>query len=581
MTAVQTSGQIQVREQENGIQVSLDRIVVVNQVHSVTSEVGVDSNDDNTENTCKSGELYTFNDGSSYVLPVGLSISQCNLSNEEKDKVVRLIQKHDSTFSKDDFDVGLCSKIPHKIQQTDNQPVRQSYRRIPPHQLSEVRELLQKLTEQGVIRQSNSPYASPIVLVKKKDGSLRMCIDYRQLNAKTIKDSFPLPCIEESLEALRGAQYFSSLDLAHGYHQVVMDKESVEKTAFRVPFGLFEYTRMPFGLVNAPGTFQRVMESCLGDLNLSELLIHLDDILVYSDSVKDQIARLDKVLTRLGDFGLKVKGKKCSLFQKQVNYLGHMVSAEGIQVDDDKIQKIKDWPIPSTAEQVRSFLGLAGYYRRFVKGFAQVASPFHSLLAQGGEKKGTKDRIGTKKHTKISWSTEAQCAFDQLKQLLTEAPVLAYPDFTRPFVLETDASFKGLGACLTQAGADGKYHPVAYASRGLRGPESRYPDMSAFKLEFLALKWAVVDKFREYLLSVPFEVVTDNNPLANLKTAKLGACEMRWIAQLAAFNFSVRYRAGTENKCADALSRRPIDISRTRSRQCFNKRHTVHICHLR
>ena len=583
ITSAQSLGQVQLEEKENGIQVTLNRVIVTHPLHSEVNPE-VDSLEVNTSNA-KNTEPYVFNDGSTYQLPTGLCISQCQLTDDEKDKVVKLIQKHDSTFSKDDFDVGLCTKIPHRIQLSDKQPVTLPYRRIPPHQLSEVRDLLQKLADQGVIRQSKSPYASPVVLVKKKDGSLRMCIDYRQLNAKTVKDSFPLPRIEESLEALKGARYFSSLDLAHGYHQVAMDKASIEATAFRLPFGLYEYTRMPFGLVNAPGTFQRVMESCLGDMNLSDLLIYLDDILIYSDSVSEHIARLDKVLERLGEFGLKVKGKKCKLFQTEVVYLGHVVSAEGIKVDDEKVQKVKEWPTPKTAEHLRSFLGLAGYYRRFIKGFAQVAAPLHALLSQSGEQTYSKNRNRTskpnlKKRCIFSWSDDAQCAFDKLKKLLTEAPVLAYPDFTQPFVLETDASFKGLGACLTQEGSDGKCHPVAYASRGLRGPESRYPDLSAFKLELLALKWAVVDKFKDYLMSVPFVVLTDNNPLANLKTAKLGACEMRWMAQLASFNFSVKYRAGAENKCADALSRCPgvVDVSITEVEAIFqHKTHTTGI----
>jgi hypothetical protein len=449
------------------------------------------------------------------------------------------------------LDLGLCDKVPHKIDTTDDKSISQPYRRIPPQHFREVRELLQKFLDQGIIQKSKSPYASPIVLVQKKDGSLRICVDYRRLNAKTVRDSFPLPRIEESLEALQGARYFSSLDLAHGYHQVVMDSESISKTAFRVPFGLFEYTRMPFGLVNAPGTFQRVMEMCLGDLNLSELLIYLDDILVYSSTVQEHIDRLDRVFTRLADFGLKIKGAKCKLFRRHVSYLGHVVGPEGVAVDNDKIKRIEDWPIPKTGAQLRSFLGLAGYYRRFVPGFSKIAAPLHALvpsLAKGNSRS---------KPSPFCWSSEAQVAFDTLKQTLTQAPVLAYPDFSRPFVLEIDASLQGLGACLAQCDKEGKRHPVAFASRGLRGAEARYPDFSSFKLELLSLKWAVVDKFRDYLLGVPFTVLTDNNPLSYLQTAKLGACEMRWIAQLAAFTFDVKFRSGASNRVADALSRNP------------------------
>ena len=503
-----------------------------------------------------SQEQYVFRDGTKYQLPPGLSFADCNLNEDEREQIMRLVQKHDQVFSRDQYDVGCCDKVAHRIQTQDNVPINQPYRRIPPRDLQEVRDLLQRLLDQGIIKRSSSPYASPVVLVRKKDGSLRLCVDYRRLNAKTVRDSFPLPRIEESLEALRGAQYFSSLDLAHGYHQVVMDQESVDKTAFRVPFGLFEFTRMPFGLVNAPGTFQRVMEMCLGDLNLSELLIYLDDILVYSSSFEEHLQRLDKVFARIGEFGLKLKGKKCQLLRDQVSYLGHVVNSQGISVDSDKIEKIENWPVPQNAEELRSFLGLAGYYRRFVGNFSRLAAPLHALVPPA-QVKGRPKR----NNPKFVWGTEAQGAFDELKRALTQTPVLAYPDFSRAFVLEIDASLKGLGACLAQEDLAGKRHPIAYASRGLRGAEANYPDYSSFKLELLALKWAVVDKFRDYLLGVPFTILTDNNPLAHLGTAKLGASEMRWVAQLAPFNFDVKFRSGRSNRCADALSRYPSQSS--------------------
>lgn len=556
ITEVSPRSDVELKTSVNGLEVSVSNVLAQLTEYKETGQPNLSESAEadiefDKEIESGLGETFRFEDGSEYQLPRGLKLDCAGLSRDHQEQIVRLIQKHDAVFSKGPFDLGFCDRVKHKIHTTDEHPISQPYRRIPPHQLGEVREMLEKFLDQGIIKKSSSPYASPIVLVTKKDGSVRICIDYRKLNAKTIRDSFPLPRIEESLEALRGAQYFSALDLAHGYHQVAMDTESVSKTAFRVPFGLFEYTRMPFGLVNAPSTFQRVMEMCVGDLNLSELLIYLDDLLVFSPTVEEHIARLDRVLTRLADFGLKVKGAKCDLFCTQVKYLGHVVGPGGVAVDNDKIQRIKDWPVPQTAAHLRSFLGLAGYYRRFVRSFSKMAAPLHALvpsLVKGSGK--------FKKHTFV-WSKEAQAAFDDLKGALTQAPVLSYPDFARPFVVEVDASLQGLGACLAQVDVDGKRHPVAFASRGLRGVEANYPDYSSFKLELLALKWAVVDKFRDYLLGVPFVVMTDNNPLSYLKTAKLGACEMRWVAQLAAFTFEVKFRSGISNRCADALSRYP------------------------
>ena len=556
-----SSNEIVLEPQGHNLQVSVFNVLAeycdsgADGVFGVTNGETKEPSSLENQDSCSS-KVYIFDDGSQYLLPLGLDLTSCNLSKEDEEKVVRLIQKHDAVFSKGDFDVGYCTEVPHKIRTGDEEPVNQPYRRIPPHYVKEVKDTLQHLLDQGIIEPSSSPFASPIVLVKKKDGSLRICVDYRRLNAKTFKDAFPLPRIDESLEALSGAVYFSSLDLAHGYHQVVMDPDSKEKTAFRVPFGLFQYNRMPFGLVNAPSTFQRVMERCLGDMNLTEILIYLDDILLFSPSFDIHLEILDKVLTRLGQFGLKVKGKKCSLFKTEVLYLGHVVNAEGISVDEDKVQKVLDWPEPTNADQLRSFLGLASYYRRFVRNFSSLAAPLHALLPPTGKKK-----TNQKAKQAFVWTREAQVAFDNLKRALTSVPVLKYPDFSRPFILEIDASLKGLGACLIQEDSEGVPHPVAYASRGLRGAEKHYPDYSSFKLELLALKWAVVDKFRDYLLGTTFTVLTDNNPLAHIQTAKLEACAMRWVAQLAAFNFDIKFRSGKSNRCADALSRYPEHFS--------------------
>ena len=507
-------------------------------------------------------ESFTFPDGTVYRLPPGVSLKALEL-----DKAVlaaELVRKHEAAFSLDSLDLGHCTLIPHEIKLSHDSVVNLPYRRITPNCVTEVRCLLQDLLDRRIIRRSVSPFASPVVLVRKRDGTLRLCIDYRQLNAKTVKDAFPLPRIEEALECLGGSVLFSSLDLAHGFFQLSMHPDSVPRTAFRVPWGLYEFLRLPQGLSNSPSTFQRVMESIFGDMNLSEVVLYLDDLLVFSATFEEHLLRLSKVFSRLENNGLKLKGSKCKLFQSSVLHLGHIISSKGVAMDPGKVERIQNWPTPTGPEQLRSFLGLASYYRRYIKDFAKIASPLHALTAMTGEKAGNpkgsnKKRTGQRvvASRPWRWSDEAESAFGTLKNYLCTAPVLAYPLFDKEFILEVDASLKGLGACLSQSDDSGNIHPVAYASRGLRGAEKNYSDLSSFKLELLALKWAVSDKFRDYLLGKHTVVWTDNNPVAHLNTAKLGATEQRWVAQLAPFDLDIRFRPGRTNKCADALSRNP------------------------
>uniref|UniRef100_A0A8C1XCE3 Gypsy retrotransposon integrase-like protein 1 n=1 Tax=Cyprinus carpio TaxID=7962 RepID=A0A8C1XCE3_CYPCA len=433
----------------------------------------------------------------------------------------------------------------------DDTPVRQRYRRIPPSEYEVVKAHINMLLEAKVIRESCSPYASPIVLVKKKDGSLRMCVDYRQLNARTRKDAFPLPRIEESLDSLTGARWFSTMDLASGYNQVPVSEQDRPKTAFCTPFGLFEWNRMPFGLCNAPSTFQRLMQRLFGDQQCQSLLLYLDDIVIFSSSVEQHLERLELVLSRLQCEGLKAKLEKCAFFRSEVTYLGHVISADGVSTDPKKIEAVAQWPQPTSVSELRSFLGFASYYRRFVEGFAKLAAPLHRLVAEFG---GTKSRKRAEPGFASGWTTHCQRSFESLKGKLISAPVLCYADFSLPFILEVDASLGGLGAVLSQE-QGGKVRPVAYASRGLRPTERNMSNYSSMKLEFLALKWAMAEKFREYLLGHKCVVYTDNNPLSHLTSAKLGATEQRWASQLACFDFEVKYRPGRCNKNADALSR--------------------------
>lgn len=478
------------------------------------------------------------------------------LDETEQLKAKALLIKYRSLFAKTDMDVGCTNLITHEIPLLEETPVRQPYRRIHPSQYEVVRAHIKQLLDSQIIRESSSPYSSPIVLVQKKDGGLRMCVDYRQLNAKTRKDAFPLPRIEESLDGLTGAKWFSTLDLASGYSQVEVAEKDRAKTAFCTPFGLFEFNRMPFGLCNAPSTFQRLMERMFGDCWYQSVLLYLDDLIVFSSSVKQHLERLEEVFLRLQKQSLKVKLSKCHFFQTRVRYLGHVVSAEGVTTDPDKVAAVRDWKTPSNLVELRSFLGFASYYRRFVAGFAKMAAPLHRVVAQlnvaGKRGKTPRKSLG------LYWNIECDDSFHQLKQALISAPVLAYADFQKPFVLEIDASHSGLGAVLSQE-HDGKLRPVAFASRGLRPSEKNMQNYSSMKLEFLALKWAVSEKFREYLLGTSCTVYTDNNPLRYLDTAKLGAVEQRWAAQLAAFNLTLQYRPGSRNGNADALSRQYME----------------------
>ena len=485
-------------------------------------------------------------DGTGVELPKGFKLG--SVSSEFRPSVARLLEEHRLAFSQGPLDLGKCDIIPHQIRLTDERPVNLPFRRVPPHLVQEVREQLQGLLAKGIIRKSSSPYASPVVPVRKKDGSLRFWVDYRQLNHKTQKDAFPLPRIEESLEVLGEATIFSSLDLSHGYFQVVMDTDSIPLTAFRVPWGLFEFLRLPQGLCGSPGTFQRVMEYLFGDLNGRSVLLYLDDILVFSSDIPEHIERLHEVFRRLEGAGLKLNGKKCCLFQTELKYLGHIVSSSGVSVDPDKVNRVRCWPTPENQESLASFLGLASYYRRFIRGFSGLAAPLHELRCTAGSRTA-----------RLEWNTKAEAAFVNLKKALTEAPVLAYPRFDRGFTLEVDASFQGLGACLSQLGDDGQLHPVAFASRGLRGSERNYPDYSSFKLELLGLKWAIVDKFGDLIMGHHCDVLTDNNPLAHLRTANLGATEQRWVAKLAPYDLTIHYRSGKLNRVADALSRHPLN----------------------
>ena len=405
----------------------------------------------------------------------------------------------------------------------------------------------------GAIRKSKSPWPSAVVLVRKKDGSLHFCIDLWKLNEKTIKDAYALPQIEDSLDSLNGSCIFTSIDLKDGYWQVELDEDSIPLTAFTVgQLGFYECVRMLFSLTNAPATFQCLMETCLDDLHLNWCIIYLDDVIVFSKTPEEHVERLAAVFDKICKAGLKLKPSKCEFFKSRINYLGHIVSRNGIETDPKKIEAIQKWPRPKTVHDVRSFLGFTNYYRKFLYTYAQKACPLNQLISGDNAKK---------KYCKVEWNDEHEQAFQLLKSACIDTPVLASANYKKPFHLNTDASKTGLGAVLYQQQDDGTYRVISYVSRSLSKTERNY---DAHKLEFLALKWSVTERFHEYLYRGSFEVFTDNNPLTYvLTTAKLDATGQRWVVTLANYNFKIFYKAGKLNLDADALSQIPWEMSET------------------
>ena len=475
------------------------------------------------------------------------------LTPEQNEQVEALLKKHIDVFSKHDGDIGDCDKIKHRIDLIDNTPFKQKHGRIPPAMIDEVRKHIEELLSCGIIKKSKSPWASNVVLVRKKNGKLRMCVDYRMLNKKTVKDSYALPRTEEIFDVLNGSTVFSTIDMKSGYHQVSVEDCHKCRTAFTVgPLGFYEYNKMPFGLSNSPATYQRLMEECLGPYNMKICVIYLDDLIIFSNSFEQHLERLDMVLTRLKQCNLKLSAEKCFFFQERVKFLGHVVSSSGVETDPDKIEKIKNWPRPTNEDELRSFVAFCGYYRRFVKDFSKVTKPLTDILPPTS----TKKKVKQKPSKDWKWEQEQEDTFNKLKEILTSPPILAYPEFQKPFELHTDASSKGLGAILYQT-QNGQKKVIAYASRSLSRSEKNY---SAFKLEFLALKWAVTEKFSDYLMNVQFTVYTDNNPLTHVLTsAKLDATGQRWASALGQYNFDIIYRAGLKNTDADTMSRYPYE----------------------
>ena len=389
----------------------------------------------------------------------------------------------------------------------------------------------------GLIKKSFSPWSAPTVVVNKKNGKFRLCIDYRKLNAVTKPDAYPVPRIADILDALGHSAFFSTLDLASGFWQVEVAAKDREKTAFTTPFGIYEFLVMPFGLINAPATFQRVMDRVFHEVAWKFVLVYVDDIIIYSKTREEHENHLRVVFTLLRNAGLKINLEKCDFFRTRLAFLGHIITVEGITPDPAKIEKVKSYPVPRDKTNVRAFLGLASYYRRFVREFSTVAKPLHNL---------------TKRDVAFEWKNEHQSAFDVLKGRLTSAPIMTYPDFSKQFILATDASDCGIGAVLSQKDTENHEHPVAYASRLLSSTEQNY---TVVERECLAAIWAV-RHFRHYLHGPKFDLYTDNLALTWLKNRPQPKGRIaRWIFELSEYDYEIIHKQGRLNANADTLSR--------------------------
>ena len=460
---------------------------------------------------------------------------------EHKSGIIKLLDKNADLFAKTDADLGHTDTVRMKIDTGSNLPIKMRPYRVQLNNRKVIDKAVDEMLEAKIISRSRSEWSFPVVIVDKKDGSKRFCVDFRKLNKITKLNSYPLPVIDDILALLGKARYFSSLDLKSGYWQVLMDETDKEKTAFTCHRGLFEFNVMPFGLTNAPAIFQELMNRVLEGLtNFS--VAYLDDILIYSETLTDHLRHIQSVFDRLREHNLRLKLKKCSFLKKGTNYLGFVINENGIQPEHNKVNVIRSLSPPTSVRDVRSFIGMCSYYRRFIPKFSQIAEPIIVL---------------TGKYAKFKWGPECQIAFDKLKDALVQLPLLSFPDQRLPYTLYTDASDKCIGACLTQVleeSGSKVERPIYYLSHRLSDTQTRW---STIEKEAYAIYYSL-QKLDHYLHNAEFTIKCDHLPLKYLLESPIQNKKISlWALSIGGYNCKIEYLAGTDNSVADLLSRVP------------------------
>ncbi|HMB90929.1 MAG TPA: reverse transcriptase family protein, partial [Rhodothermales bacterium] len=461
-----------------------------------------------------------------------------SLTTEEQLRLLEVLEAHTGAFAKGSWDIGACRVEPHTVETGNALPINTPPHNMPYHLRPVLRKELDDMLAGGIIEPSMSPWAAPIVYVRKKDGTWRLCVDYRKLNQVARATAYPLPKINDVFTIMRGSRYFSTLDLNKGFWQIKLEENSKGRTSFTTVFGQFQFTRLPFGLATAPGAFQNAMNQVLAGINWVNGIVYIDDILIFTETFEEHLEVLARVLSRLIAADLRVKLTKCEFARTECHYLGHVLNSQGVMPDPEKVEAVKSMPYPTCVRHVETFLGKVGYYGKFIDHLATIARPLNNL-----KKKNATWRFGD----------EERHAFDLLKERLCSAPVLRHPAMDFLFIVSTDASGYGLGAVLSQEFDDGE-HPIAYASVTLLDEQTRY---AVIEREALALWWGV-NHFQDYLVVRPFVVYTDHKPLLSLLSKDQSNKRLQGFAlKLQHLTFEIRYRKGSLNANADALSRAP------------------------